>query len=298
MDLNLALQSLVSEFEYDFGWHPYIGVEVECYCTRGDGGSFDLAEHLSTIQEELEGRGVALYDVLQERGDNQLEVALHPRTNIRRILQEVDAIHGVINQFCQDHGLTSSFAAKPFEDQPGNGLHIHVSLLSDTHKNQFYKHNEVFSAPLRYAIGGLLASMAQSMLIFAPQEASYGRFLHGSHENDAPTKICWGTNNRTTALRLPDSSTGFRHVEHRVPGGDVNLKLAIFTILAGVHYGLTHRIEPEEPVFGNAFEEKYTKPLLPRNLQEAIAAFHDGEVLDEYFGEIREEILSRYSTAG
>lgn len=287
MDFDTALESLLAEFIFDEDWHPLVGVEVECYCTRPDGQAVDFAPQLPELESALRAENIALFDVLQERGAGQLEVALQPQEDIIRLLQDTHITREVIVQFCQTRGLTPSFAAKPFPDQPGNGLHVHVSLLDANNRNVFYKHNDVFSDPLRFALGGLLAAMAESMLIFAPNEASYARFLHGSNENDAPTKICWGTNNRTTALRLPDSSTGYRHIEHRVPGGDADLGAVIFAILAGVHYGISHRIEPDEAVYGNAFEAKYKKPLLPRSLAEAEQAFTQGEILDEYLGEAK-----------
>ena len=43
-------------------------------------------------------------------------------------LQEL--VKGVARQ----HGFSATFMAKPFGDQPGNGMHVHFSLLDETGK--------------------------------------------------------------------------------------------------------------------------------------------------------------------
>ena len=46
-----------------------------------------------------------------------------------------------------------------------------------------------------------------SMIAFAPHENSYARF---TPRGQTPTTISWGANNRTVAVRLPDTGTHYR----------------------------------------------------------------------------------------
>ena len=88
------------------------------------------------------------------------------------------------------------------------------------------------------------------MAIFAPNANSYRRFRANSYAPIAPT---WGINNRTVALRVPAGPPAGRHVEHRVAGADANPYLALAALLAGVHHGLTLRLDPGHPVAGDGY---------------------------------------------
>src|SRR5690606_7941194 len=134
------------------------------------------------------------------------------------------------------------------------------------------------------ALAGMLAALPESARVFAPYAESYRRF-DGSQE--APLNVSWGPNNRTTALRIPDSFSGFRTIEHRVPGADAPMAATLLAIMAGALYGLRQRLEPPEAIFGNAFDAQYASrlPPLPRSFEQAQALYAQGRILPEYFGE-------------
>ena len=54
----------------------------------------------------------------------------------------------------------------------------------------------------------------------------------------APINLHWGYENRTTGLRVPDSSPQARRVENRFPGADANPYLAIAVSLACGYLGM------------------------------------------------------------
>ena len=68
-----------------------------------------------------------------------------------------------------------------------------------------------FSDTLRHAIGGLAATMAESMAIFAPTANSYRRYRPGLFVPLAPN---WGINHRGVSLRVPLSAPEDTRVEH------------------------------------------------------------------------------------
>ena len=85
-------------------------------------------------------------------------------------------------------------------------------------------------------LAGVLATMPDLTLLYAPNINSYKRFAAGSF---APTTIAWGEDNRTCALRLVGRGPSAR-MENRVPGGDVNPYLALAAMIAGGLYGIEH----------------------------------------------------------
>jgi glutamine synthetase len=92
-------------------------------------------------------------------------------------------------------------------------------------------------------------------------------------------------NNRTVSLRVPAGPAGGRHIEHRVAGADANPYLALAALLAGVHHGISGKIDPGPPVVGDGYAEAARSQLrLPSNWFAAVAAFEASAVMRDYLG--------------
>ena len=103
----------------------------------------------------------------------------------------------------------------------------------------------------------------------------------------APINISWGGNNRTTAIRVPDSKPEFRRIELRVPSANASLEKVIAFILIGALHGLKNENLYYERIYGNAFDEQYALQLLPKDLKEAENIFHEQGVLKNYLEEFQ-----------
>ena len=156
--------------------------------------------------------------------------------------------------------LKADFSAKPYADDYGSALHFHLHL-EDTGGHNVFTRNEVdkYSPALLHSLGGLLATLQKNLHIFSPNDTS--RFeTHGLH---SPTHLCWGPNNRSVALRLPDKPKDNKHIEHRAASADANIEACITAMLEGTLYGLQNQIDPGGPIHGNAWDAQYgLKPLL------------------------------------
>ena len=75
-----------------------------------------------------------------------------------------------------------------------------------------------------------------------------------------PTKICWGKNNRSVAIRIPDSKP--KRLEHRVAGADATPEKVCAAIVNAAQYGIENKVDPGELVYGNAWDGKYKYPLI------------------------------------
>ncbi len=82
------------------------------------------------------------------------------------------------------------------------------------------------------------------------------------------------------ALRVPTGSPDAVRLEHRVAGADANPYLLLASVLAGVHHGLTNKVEPGAPIEGNSYEQ--LEPSLPNNLRDALRELDDSEILAKY----------------
>lgn len=195
-------------------------------------------------------QGLPAMSTISEYAPGQFEVTLHHRADILRAADEAVLYKRAVKAVARRHGLGATFMAKPFADQSGSGMHLHLSLVDTDGANRFEAVDG--EQALRWAIGGMIASMRESMLLFAPNANSYRRFQPNSYAPVAPT---WGHNNRTVAFRVPDGPKGSRRIEHRVAGADANPYLALAGVLAAMHRGLAERIDPGPPVAGNGYRD-------------------------------------------
>lgn len=264
----------------DFDLSPLVAAEIEFYLP----GASTLADFLllqNDIEHTLLLHNINAHALEKERGAEQYEIALKPQSSPYLAAQDCTRLRLLIKEIAARHRIEADFSAKPFADQPGSGLHIHLHLQDKAGHNVFFKEDDAYSDILLHAIGGLQAAMAESMPLFAPTRASYARFV-ASH--NVPVTVSWGANNRTVSIRLPTKPAHNKHLEHRVAGADTDPELALAAILAGVHYGLAHKIKPGEQIFGDAALPMYGLPLLPKNLRNAVTELESGKILPVYFG--------------
>ena len=182
------------------------------------------------------------------------------------------------------HGKSITFMSK-FNEREGNSCHIHLSLRGREGELLFWDGNQR-SALYDHFIAGVLATMREFTLLYAPNINSYKRFAAGSF---APTTIAWGLDNRTCALRLVGKGPSAR-MENRVPGGDVNPYLALAAMLAGGLHGIEQELHLEPELVGNAYASG--KPKVPHTLRDARDAFTGSEIARAAFGD---EVVDHYT---
>lgn len=273
------LQTIVAYFHADTSLSLLIGAEIEFYlsCPK----ETDIAPLLAAIHAACATLPVTVGEVEKEKGPGQYEIQLSPLADPFMMAVSITKARDIIYTTAQAFQAKVSFAAKPYPDEPGSGLHIHVNLFDNTGRNCFQKEGEQEPVLLLHAIGGLCASLPEAMTFLSPGEHSYSRFVP---HLDAPTTISWGGNNRTTALRIPTSPPGNRRIEHRVASAESDPYLVIAAILAGMHYGIMHHIAPPPRIYGNAFDPQYALAPLPATLAEAKQAYDRGRILRTHPG--------------
>jgi len=278
------------KLQYDFGLKPVVATEIEFYL-HDVALKLTQAEVISLIESKCKEADLLLACAEAERGPDQYEVSLLPSADIDRIAKDTERFKVLMTETFAPYGIRADFAAKPFKDAPGSGLHVHVHLEDGQGKNVFFREEEVFSPMLLNAIGGLLVLMNPCMPIFAPTEKSYERFLHTANDYlicptaaNLPLTVSWGTNNRTVAVRLPSKPADNKHIEHRVSGSDADVAAVIAAILAGIHYGLSQKYDPGAPVYGDASLAQYRLPKLAVSLEEARGYMKECKALENYSG--------------
>jgi glutamine synthetase len=243
----------------------------------------DVAGFLRALWAAADAQGVPLEGAISEYAPGQLELTLKHGPDALRAADEAVMYKRLAKGVAVTCGCEATFMAKPFGDRAGSGLHLHVSVNDAAGNNIFAAEDPAGTPALRHAVGGLKATLADGMAIFAPNANSYRRFRANSYAPVAPT---WGVNNRTVSLRVPAGPPGGRHIEHRVAGADANPYLALAALLAGVHHGISQQIDPGPPVVGDGYAAAaQSQERLPANWFAAVAAFEASPVMRDYLGE-------------
>jgi glutamine synthetase len=298
-----VLRKILKLYE-DEGWQPIVAPEVEFYLVqknpdpdlelkppigrsgRREAGrqsySIDAVNEFENIVEDMydycEAQKLDVDTLIHESGLAQMEVNfLHG--DALDLADQVFVFKRTLRETALRHGVFATFMAKPMAGEPGSALHIHQNILDrKTGQNIFSKENGEEHERFRHFIGGLQAYTPGAIAFFAPSVNSYRRL---SPDFAAPTNMLWGYENRTTGIRIPDSSPKARRIENRFPGADCNPYIAIAVSLACGYLGMKEKIDPQPPCDGDAYEQ----PLdVARSLDEALRMLDEHDALKDILG--------------
>jgi glutamine synthetase len=247
--------------------------------------------HHASIDEDVVGEvrrllleyGIPVEGYNREHGAGMYEINLRHGDALTAADQAM-LYKSASKEIAARRGVIPTFMAKYSDQVDGCSGHIHQSVWdTEGERNLFWdkegRHHT--SKLMGHYIAGLLATLPELMLMYAPNVNSYKRFVEGTW---APTTATWGFENRTTALRVISTNAGACRLEQRVPGADVNPYLGFAACLAGGLYGIEQKLEPPPMTEGDAYGIKGV-PRLPSTLSQAVEAFSGSALARQFFGE-------------
>lgn len=206
----------------------------------------------------------------------QNEIEFIP-TNVENAGDQLMIAKWILRNLAYKYGATVTFAPKITTGKAGSGLHIHTRLLQDR-KNVMVKNGHLSDIALKVISGYL--DLAQSLTAFGNTiPTSYFRLVPNQ---EAPTNICWGDQNRSVLVRVPlawnskhnmlsDANPNEKEpekdfnqrqtIEFRCPDGSAD----IYLLLAGLTMAAIHGLEMKDAltfadkryVDINIFEKKH-----------------------------------------
>ena len=252
--------------------------------------SIDELQHfdafLNDVYEACAAQDIPVDGAISENGAGQFEINMMHIADPLRAADDAILFKRLVRGIARKHGFVGTFMAKPYGERSGSGLHVHFSLVNEEGVNVFDDGGEQGSPLMLNAVAGLLATMHENTLIFAPHENSYRRLQPGAH---APTSIAWGYENRTAAIRIPGGSHKARRIEHRVAGADANPYLVLASILGGALQGIEQKMTPADAIAGDAYSQDLAQ--LPVNWASAIEAFGNGAHVQQIFSKQLQTLL-------
>lgn len=296
------------------GWTLKTGIEPEFFLLRRqpdgrfvpaddidrlDKPSYDLkalprqAGFLRELHLTLQDCGLDVLQLDHEDAHGQYEVnfafdeALASADHLMLFKQAAHAL-------AEARGMVFSMMPKPFANQPGSGLHFHVSLWDAQGHCVFAPAAQddtdgALLSPLgRQFLAGVMAHASALCALAAPTVNSYKRLVVGeslSGTSWAPAYVAHGPNNRTATLRtLPG------RFEWRLPDASANPYLATAALIAAGLDGIDRGLDPgpdcTEDLFRLSPREVAERghPRLPQSLEQAIDALEADAVVRDALG--------------
>ena len=290
-----------------------VGPEIEFYLLERDaagrpvhpahdrGGYFDLATDPTvavrqSMVDQLRGLGLEVNTVHHELAGGQHEIDVSAQEALRAA-DDVLTLRYTLKAIAQRHGLTATFMPKPFQGQPGSGMHVHQSLSRPGDGANAFAGDDDYglSDTAKHFIAGQLHHAAGMCLVLAPLVNSYKRLVRGF---EAPVFVSWARTNRGALVRVPHvSRPEVTRVELRSPDPSCNPYLAFAVMLRCGLDGVEHRLPLPPPVeealygFDEVELERRNVGLLPDNLKDAVTALEADEVVLDALGDTLAERL-------
>lgn len=226
------------------GYHFAFGAEQEFYLLQLDENGnptnipYDRAGYMDVAPEDrgenirreicltLEQMGIRPESSHHEEGPGQNEIDFRYSDAITAA-DNAMTFQTVVKNVAHRNGLYADFSAKPFENEPGNGFHINMSVNPDEKSENLY-----------YMIAGVLDKAEDMTAFLNPTENSYKRL----GKNKAPGYISWSNENRSQLIRIPAAADEYRRAEFRSPDPTANPYLAFALMIYAGLYGLQNKL--------------------------------------------------------
>ncbi|WP_212840979.1 type I glutamate--ammonia ligase [Catellatospora sp. IY07-71] len=202
----------------------------------------------------------------------------------------------VMREVALSHGVRATFMPKPFTDQPGSGMHTHLSLF-EGERNAFHDPADPhkLSKTAKAFIAGVLTHAREFTAVTNQWVNSYKRLFPQTIPDqitEAPAYVCWGHLNRSALVRVPAyGKPNSARVEVRSLDSACNPYLAFAVLLGAGMKGIEEGYElppgAEDDVWALSSAERRAMGYasLPENLSEAIDVMAGSELVADVLGE-------------
>jgi len=284
----------------ELGWSFQVGAEIEFFLFAGDpgievpvplddGAYFDLtpqdlgSDFRRRTIEYLEQMGIPVKASHHEAAPSQHELDL-AHTDALSMADAVTTFRIVVKEVALELGHFASFMPQPLENQPGSGMHLHLSLFDADGANAFHptRPGDVLSPTGRAFLAGVLTHGRELSAVTNQWVNSYKRLATGF---EAPSHVGWTRHGRSGLVRLPVGRPGradAARIELRSPDPACNPYLAFALTLAAGLRGIERGYELEPEMLEHL---PPGTPRLPESLHEATDIFEASTLARDALGD-------------
>ncbi len=273
---------------------------------RGEGGAFEPIDRTVCFGTDgmnrasrfshrlvdcLDRQKIGVEQYYPELGHGQHEISI-PHAPAMEACDRYILLKETIKGVAFEQDLILTCAPKPFEEQPGNGCHIHLSVWDKFGERNLFWAEEGLSEFGKHFVAGVVEHLPSLVAITAPSVNSYRRLQPKSWSS---AYACWGYENREAAVRVPSLYWGHEmastNIEIKCVDNCVNPYLALGAIIACGLDGCRRKLQPPEPVNcdpGSLSDEERTKlgiNRLPDSLHQALVELETDVYLKAALGD-------------
>lgn len=278
----------------DLGFRPRTGVECEFMLLSADGHSLSDAADTQAKPCYDQLSLMRRFEVIRDICDGMQTLGWQPYQNDHEdangqfemnwlfddalVTSDRHAFFKyMVKSIAELHGYRATFMPKPFEHLTGNGCHMHLSLWDLEGKINLFHDDQGelgLSAVAYHFIAGVLAHGEALCAFTCPTVNSYRRLsapVTLSGATWSPSTLTYTSNNRTHAIRIPDSG----RFELRLADGAANPYLLTAAVIAAGLDGIVNKLEPGPRYDNNSYTDplpKGTAKEVPQNLMLALEA--------------------------
>jgi len=287
----------------ELGFDPIVGPELEFFLVVRDpavphgvrrhvdnlsmvytvGPQADPDGLVRRMTEQIAELDLGVFAANHEFMNSQYEINLR-HTGALEAADRAFRLRAAVKDIAAQAGIIATFMGKPFNDQGGSGMHLHVSLERDG-VNAFGDPDgaNAVSEEMGHFIAGVLRHAPALTALLNPTINAYRRIQPDSL---APTHANWGWDNRATMIRVPPERGKASRIELRVGDGAANPYLGIAAVLLAGAEGVRERLTPPEPVGGDAYraDADTIGPALPHTLTQSLDALEADELIRDGLG--------------
>jgi glutamine synthetase len=255
---------------------------------------------LEIVRRDVMALGLPLRSVEIELGPSQCEFTFHPQIGLAPA-DTMMLFRSAVKQTCRRRGYHASFMCRPkLPNVMSSGWHLHQSLRNRRGGgNAFMASDAALSSLGRHFLGGLLAHGRAAAAFSAPTINGYKRYRSYAL---APDRVIWGQDNRGVMIRaLGSAGDPATRLENRIGEPAANPYLYMASQIVCGRDGMDRKLDPG-PSADTPYETK--APLLPKSLEEALAALRSDACLADGFGRefvdyylrLKEAEIARYQS--
>ena len=204
----------------------------------------------------LKEMGITPESSHHERGPGQMEIDFRYSEPITAA-DNTSTVRWAVRNICAADGYFADFSPKPLPNEPGNGMHLNISVHGEKDTVNSEKEEDYTNA----FMAGIMKYIRGIALFLNPSQQSYTRL----GRMEAPRYVSWAVQNRSQLIRIPADPSGRRRIELRSPDPAANPYLAFALLIRAGLYGIEHNLPLPTPMDVNLYK---ADPVLMRGLEQ------------------------------
>jgi glutamine synthetase len=263
------------------GEAPQVSLLAQGYQYLTEARFDQLEPILEAVRRDVVALDLPLRSIESELGPSQCEFTFHPQVGLAPA-DTMMLFRSAVKQSCRRQGYLASFMCRPkLANVMSSGWHLHQSLRERAGgANAFMATGELLSPLGRHFLAGLLAHARAAAAFTTPTINGYKRYRAYAL---APDRVIWARDNRGVMIRvIGGPGDPAARLENRIGEPAANPYLYMAAQIVTGRDGVARQLDPG-PSADTPYETQ--APLLPKTLEEALAALAEDRCFGEAFGQ-------------